>query len=87
MLRNLEALLIVADKEASLLISGNGDVIEPQDSIVAIGSGGSYALSAAKALFDNSDLDAEEIVKKSLHIASEICIYTNSNFTIEKLNV
>ena len=87
MLRNLEALLIVADKEASLLISGNGDVIEPQDSIVAIGSGGSYALSAAKALFDNSDLDAEETVKKSLHIASEICIYTNSNFTIEKLNV
>ena len=85
MLRNLEALLIVADKDVSLLISGNGDVIEPQDSIIAIGSGGSFAQSSAKALYDNTDLPAEEIVKKSLTIASEICIYTNSNLTIEKI--
>jgi ATP-dependent HslUV protease subunit HslV len=87
MLRNLEALLIVADKDVSLLISGNGDVIEPQDSIIAIGSGGSFAQSSAKALIENTDLSAEDIVKKSLHIASEICIYTNSNLTIEKINV
>ncbi len=86
-LRNLEALLIVADREVSLLISGNGDVIEPQDSIIAIGSGGSFAQSAAKALYDNTELSAEEIVKKSLTIASDICIYTNSNLTIEKINV
>ena len=87
MLRNLEALLIVADKEVSLLISGNGDVIEPQDSIIAIGSGGSFAQSAAKALYDNTELSAEEIVQKSLTIASDICIYTNSILTIEKINV
>tara|TARA_B100001057_G_scaffold486948_1_gene568896 strand:+ start:110 stop:655 length:546 start_codon:yes stop_codon:yes gene_type:complete len=86
-LRNLEALLIVADKDVSLLISGNGDVIEPQDSILAIGSGGSYAQAAAKALYDNTDFTAENIVKKSLSIASDICIYTNSNLTIEKINV
>ena len=87
MLRNLEALLIVADRDASLLISGNGDVIEPQDSIIAIGSGGSYAQSAAKALYENTKLSAEDIVKKSLTIASDICIYTNANLTIEKINV
>ena len=87
MLRNLEALLIVADKDVSLLISGNGDVIEPQDSIIAIGSGGSFAQAAAKALYDNTDLSGEEIVTKSLNIASDICIYTNSNLTIEKINV
>ena len=86
-LRNLEALLIVADKDVSLLISGNGDVIEPQDSIIAIGSGGSFAQASAKSLYENTDLSAEDIVKKSLHIASEICIYTNSNLTIEKINV
>ncbi len=86
-LRNLEALLIVADKDVSLLISGNGDVIEPQDSILAIGSGGSFAQAAAKSLYENTDLSAEDIVKKSLNIASEICIYTNSNLTIEKINV
>tara|TARA_B100000925_G_scaffold291108_1_gene278081 strand:+ start:1249 stop:1794 length:546 start_codon:yes stop_codon:yes gene_type:complete len=86
-LRNLEALLIVADKDVSLLISGNGDVIEPQDSILAIGSGGSYAQAAAKALYENTDLTAEDIVNKSLSIASDICIYTNSNLTIEKINV
>ena len=71
----------------SLVISGNGDVIEPQDLIIAIGSGGSYAQSAAKALLDNTKLTAEEIVTKSLHIASDICIYTNSNLTVEKINV
>ena len=87
MIRNLEALLIVADKDVSLLISGNGDVIEPQDSIIAIGSGGSFAQAAAKALYDNTDLSGEEIVTKSLKIASDICIYTNSNLTIEKINV
>ena len=87
MLRNLEALLIVADRDASLLISGNGDVIEPQDAIIAIGSGGSYAQSAAKALYENTKLSAEDIVKKSLTIASDICIYTNANLTIEKINV
>ena len=87
MLRNLEALLIVADRDASLLIFGNGDVIEPQDSIIAIGSGGSYAQSAAKALYENTKLSAEDIVKKSLTIASDICIYTNANLTIEKINV
>ena len=87
MLRNLEALLILADKDVSLLISGNGDVIEPQDSIIAIGSGGSFAQAAAKALYDNTDLSGEEIVTKSLNIASDICIYTNSNLTIEKINV
>ena len=86
-LRNLEALLIVADKDVSLVISGNGDVIEPQDSIIAIGSGGSYAQSAAKALLDNTELSAEDIVIKSLNIASDICIYTNSNLTVEKINV
>jgi len=86
-LRNLEALLIVADKDVSLLISGNGDVIEPQDSILAIGSGGSFAQAAAKALYENTELSAEDIVKKSLNIASDICIYTNSNLTIEKINV
>ncbi len=84
-LRRLEAMLIVADKNHILIISGNGDVIEPEDEIAAIGSGGPYALAAAKALKENTDLDAEEIVKKSLKIASEICIYTNENMLIEKL--
>jgi len=85
MLRRLEALLAVADKEASLIISGNGDVIEPEQGIMAIGSGGDYAKSAALALADNTELDAKAIVEKSLGIASDICIYTNSNLTIETL--
>ncbi len=85
MLRRLEALLAVADKDASLIISGNGDVIEPEQGIMAIGSGGDYAKSAALALADNTELDAESIVRKSLGIASDICIYTNSNLTIETL--
>jgi ATP-dependent HslUV protease subunit HslV len=86
-LRRLEALLVVADKEASLIITGNGDVIEPEDSIMAIGSGGSYALSAARALMQNTDLDAKLVVEKSLTIAAEICVYTNLNHTIEELEL
>jgi ATP-dependent HslUV protease, peptidase subunit HslV len=84
-LRRLEALLVVADKEASLIITGNGDVIEPEDSIMAIGSGGSFALAGARALVQNTELDAQQIVEKSLTIAAEICVYTNLNHTIEAL--
>ncbi|MDA1371278.1 MAG: ATP-dependent protease subunit HslV [Proteobacteria bacterium] len=86
-LRRLEALLVVADSEASLIITGNGDVIEPEDSIMAIGSGGPFALAAARALVQNSDLDAREVVEKSLTIAAEICVYTNLNLTIEELEI
>jgi ATP-dependent HslUV protease subunit HslV len=85
-LRRLEAMLLVADKDASLIITGNGDVVEPEDSLMAIGSGGPYAQSAAKALLDNTDLDARTIVDKSLHIAGSICVYTNHNITIEELS-
>lgn len=85
MLRRLEALLLVADKKASLIITGNGDVIEPETGIMAIGSGGPYAESAARALFDNTQLSALEIVEKSLHIAGDLCIYTNHHLTIEQL--
>ncbi len=85
-LRKLEALLCVADKEASLIISGNGDVIEPEDDLMAIGSGGPYAQSAARALLDNTELDARAIVEKGLAIAGDICIYTNHNRTIEQLD-
>ncbi len=86
-LRRLEALLVVADKESSLVITGNGDVIEPEDSIMAIGSGGSYALSAARALVLNTELNARDIVKKSLEIASGICVYTNDVYTIKELEI
>jgi ATP-dependent HslUV protease subunit HslV len=85
MLRRLEALLAVADKNASLIITGNGDVIEPEDDLIAIGSGGPFAQSAAKALLDNTELDARTIVEKGLEIAADICIYTNHNRTIEEL--
>jgi ATP-dependent HslUV protease subunit HslV len=85
-LRRLEALLVVADKESSLIITGNGDVIEPEDSIMAIGSGGSFALSAARALTQNTDMEARQIVEKSLTIAADICVYTNLNHTIEELS-
>jgi ATP-dependent HslUV protease subunit HslV len=85
MLRSLEALLLVADAQQSFLISGNGDVIEPDEAIAAIGSGGSYALAAARALYANTPLDARSIAEKSLRIAAEICIYTNSNLLIEEL--
>ncbi|HET6718683.1 MAG TPA: ATP-dependent protease subunit HslV [Rhodocyclaceae bacterium] len=84
-LRRLEAMLAVADREHSLIITGNGDVLEPEFGIVAIGSGGAYAQSAALALIQNSELGAREVVEKSLGIAADICIYTNRNFTIEVL--
>ena len=84
-LRRLAALLAVADREASLIITGNGDVLEPEHGIVAIGSGGAYAQSAAKALLDHTELPAHEVVKKSLEIAGELCIYTNMHHTIETL--
>ena len=84
-LRKLEAMLAVANKDASLIITGNGDVLEPENGIVAIGSGGAYAQSAAKALLDNTELSAEEIVRKSLAIVGELCIYTNMQHTIETL--
>ncbi len=84
-LRRLEALLCVADRERSLIVSGNGDVIEPEDNLMAIGSGGPFAQAAARALLDNSDLGAEQIVRKSLEIAGGICIYTNQHITIEVL--
>jgi ATP-dependent HslUV protease subunit HslV len=84
-LRRLEAMMIVADAEVSLLLSGTGDVIEPDDGILAIGSGGNFALSAARALIDIAKMDAEEIAKKAMKIAGDICIYTNHNTTIETL--
>jgi len=84
-LRHLEALLIVADENTSLILSGGGDVIEPDDGVVAIGSGGPYATAAARALLRHTDLPAKEIVKEAMKIASEICIYTNSDLIIEEL--
>ncbi|MDQ7017155.1 MAG: ATP-dependent protease subunit HslV [Gammaproteobacteria bacterium] len=85
MLRRLEALLAVADAESSLVISGNGDVIDPEQGLIAIGSGGPFAQAAAQALLENSELSARQIVEKSLNIAADICIYTNHNLTIEVL--
>ncbi len=85
LLRRLEALMIVAGGEWLLVISGNGDIIEPDDSIAAIGSGAGYAQAAARALAQNTDLSAREIVEKAMAIASEICVYTNSNITIEEI--
>jgi ATP-dependent HslUV protease subunit HslV len=85
MLRNLEALLVVADLQQTYLISGAGDVIEPDEGIAAIGSGGSYALASARALMQNTELPAREIAEKSLRIAGQICIYTNDQITIEEL--
>lgn len=84
-LRRLEALLLVADRNNVLIISGTGEVVQPDDNVAAIGSGAPYALAAARALMRNTDLDAKAIAEKSLQIASEICIYTNSNITIEEL--
>ena len=86
MLRKLEALLAVADETASLIISGNGDVIQPEHDLIAIGSGGPFAQAAATALIENTELSAKEIVEKSLNIAGNICVYTNTNLTIEELN-
>lgn len=83
-LRKLEALMAVADKETSLILTGNGDVVDPQDGVIGIGSGGNYALAAARALYDQ-DLTAEEIATKALQIAADICVYTNANMVVEKL--
>ena len=84
-LRNLNAMMIVADKETMLIITGVGDVIEPQDDVCAIGSGGNYALAAAKALKENTNLSAREIAEKALNIAGDICVFTNHNLTIEEV--
>jgi ATP-dependent HslUV protease subunit HslV len=84
-LRRLEALLIVADKDQTLMISGNGDVMEPEKGVMAIGSGGPYAQAAARALYDNTEMAARDVVEKALHIAADICIYTNHSLTIETL--
>ena len=83
--RNLEAMMLAADKESVLLISGTGEVIEPDENYVAIGSGGNYAYAAAHALYDHTDMDAESIVRESLKIASDICVYTNNHISVEKL--
>ena len=85
MLRRLEAMLCIADHEASLIISGTGDVVEPENSLMAIGSGGSFALSAARALLENTELDAREIVERALGIAADICVYTNHNLVLEEI--
>lgn len=82
-LRRLEAMMIILDNTTTLIITGNGDVLEPEDNIAAIGSGGNYALSAARALIDIDNLSAEDVVRKSMKIASDICVYTNSNLTME----
>ena len=85
MLRHLEALLVVADSKSSFLLSGNGDVIAPDEGVLAIGSGGSYALAAARALLKHTDLPAKEIAVEALRIAAEICIYSNQNIIVEEL--
>jgi ATP-dependent HslUV protease subunit HslV len=85
-LRRLEAMLAVADRESSLIITGNGDVLEPEEGLISIGSGGPYAHAAAKALLDNTELAPTDIVKKALTIAGDLCIYTNQNHTIESLD-
>ena len=84
-LRRLEAMMAVANKETSLILSGNGDVLEPEDGLIGIGSGGSYALAAARALIDRGDMDAEGIARKAMAIAADICVYTNKEVTLEKL--
>ena len=86
MLRRLEALLLVADREASLILTGTGDVVEPEDSLMAIGSGGSYAQAAARAMLDTTELSAREIVERGLNIAADICVFTNHNLVIEELD-
>ncbi|MBZ9539129.1 ATP-dependent protease subunit HslV [Modicisalibacter tunisiensis] len=84
-LRRLEAMLVVADRTASLIITGNGDVVEPEYGVIAIGSGGNYALAAARAMLDNTELSAKEITTKSLDIAADICVFTNHNVVLEEL--
>lgn len=85
-LRRLEALLLIADKEHTFILSGTGDIIEPEEGVAAIGSGGPFAQAAARALYENTDLSASDIVKKAMDIAADICIYTNKNISIEELN-
>ena len=85
-LRRLEAMMAVADKSVSLVLTGTGDVLEPEDGLIGIGSGGNFALAAARALIDRSDMDAEAIARKSLQIAADICVYTNGNIIVEKLS-
>ncbi len=85
-LRKLEALLAITDIKYSLIITGSGDIVQPENNLIAIGSGGSYALASARALLENTDLDARSVVKKSLSICSDICLYTNNIFTIKELN-
>ena len=84
-LRRLEAMMAVADRDVSLVLTGNGDVLEPEDGLIGIGSGGNYALAAARALIDRDDLDAEQIARKAMAIAADICVYTNSEVTLEQL--
>ena len=84
-LRRLEAMMAVVDKDVSLILTGNGDVLEPEDGIIAIGSGGNFALSAARALVDIDDLDAEHVARKAMKIAADICVYTNENLTVESI--
>jgi ATP-dependent HslUV protease subunit HslV len=86
-LRRLEAMMIVADKSTSLILSGTGDVLEPEDNLLGIGSGGPYALAAARALMDKTDMDAESIARKALDIAAGICVYTNTNITLEGIDL
>lgn len=86
-LRRLEAMMAVCDKNVSLILSGTGDVVEPEDGIIAIGSGGNFALAAARALMEQDGLSAEELARKAMTIAADICVYTNHNFTIEKLDL
>ena len=84
-LRKLEAMMIVVDKDVSLVLTGTGDVLEPEDGVIAIGSGGNYALSAARALVDREDMNVEEMARKAMSIAADICVYTNNNLTVETL--
>lgn len=84
-LRRLEALMAVADRDTSLILTGNGDVVDPQDGVIGIGSGGNFALAAARALYDRDDLDAEQIARKAMKIAADICVYTNENVILEVL--
>lgn len=84
-LRRLEALMVVCDRDTSLILTGTGDVVEPEDGIIGIGSGGNYALAAARAMIDNKDMTAEDIATKGLKIAGDICVYTNGNIVVEKL--
>jgi len=84
-LRKLEAMMAVVDKDVSLVLTGTGDVLEPEDGVIAIGSGGNYALSAARALVDREDLTVEEMARKAMGIAADVCVYTNNNLTVETL--